>query len=136
MTERDCLNKIEKLNYALTVEDLLCGSLDPDLRDCLKVLAICNDGTGRSLTVAQTLTSKHEIPAMYFRGGLSLLSDPELDQQRTCLISTINTFPFVVTTLVPREVSHYANLLSQIRKYQFKDSSSAISGMLKHLKSK
>lgn len=122
---------VQSRNHIITPEEVLGSELEHLLANGLQVLTICNDGSGRSLNAARSLTDQHGIPAVHLQGGLNrLVTDQNLNEHLHCLIYTINTVPVIPIILTRLEIFYYLNVLNQFRASKFSSSTSAVDGVL------
>jgi hypothetical protein len=103
----------------------------------LEVLAICSDGTGRSVRVANEL-NKENIKAASLEGGLrKVYEDPEVRAHMAYLAGLLNNDManrYVATILTPEEILHYNQFLLLLKKYQYSRSEQAIQSLTKIIK--
>lgn len=121
---------LSSLNYhgcSIEVAELFCGQLDTFIQRGGRVLTLCNDGTGRSATVADRLTNNYGIPAIRLNGGLKqFVENPELKDCVSTALYMINSCPNIAVILTKEEVHKYKGLLSNIRCIISSDSTKAI----------
>ncbi len=115
----------------VSFEDICKGKLREHYTKGLLVLALCNDGSGRSLNVAQALANRHEIPAGYVSGGLCRLSDPEWTTGRSAIATDLNLAPLLQVILTPIEMLEYGQLLFQLRASRYTNSTQAINSAVR-----
>lgn len=121
---------LSNLNYrgcSLEVEELFCGQLDVFNQRGGRVLTLCNDGSGRSATVADRLTNNYGIPAIRLNGGLKqFVENPELKYSITVAINIMNSCPNIAVILTAEEIKMYYNIISNLRCLKYPSSDKAI----------
>jgi hypothetical protein len=118
------LKELAVAKHTLKVGDVLQGDLYPLVQDGLKVLAMCNYGTTRSVRVAELL-NKNQIPAAVIDGGFSILN-LLTSQEQLFAINYIQQVPFVVSILTPMEIRDYVSLITRIGKVEFHPNREAV----------
>ncbi len=121
-------DSLHRRNHSISIDAVVSGKLDEMVEKGLKVMALCNDGTGRSHRVAEELSQKG-IPAVSLEGGLK-----SIDKDHNTLpfiISGINRVPFVSIILTPEEFKSFNGILENIRAYRYTRSDAAIESLAK-----
>jgi hypothetical protein len=127
MSDPRILERLEIRTYQITPAEILGCKLSSLREQGLQVLAICNNGTGRSRVVAEDLSRNHGIPAAYMLGGLTALCEnPEMVSQRGMLFYLLNEVPLLAVILTKQERVMYLQLLNQLKAYWYPESSKAI----------
>jgi hypothetical protein len=126
------LFRLKQHDCGISPADIIHGTLTKYIHCGLRVLTICNDGSGRSRTVADSLTRDHMIPAARLIGGLhDLTSNEKLRLSQAVLQTMINDCPNVVIILTPEEIAlHYA-FISNLRALKYSRSDAAIQSILR-----
>lgn len=102
--------------------------LDTLLRNGLQVVAICNDGSGRSRNVADELNRRNILSAR-LEGGLNQFLK---DTSNLAFVATILTsVPNIAVILVPDEYQLFNGLLTNLRAFRYSTSDQAIASMTK-----
>ena len=111
---------------------MFCSELESLLKKGLRVMTICNDGSGRSRTVAETLCKEQQIPAVRLIGGLSQFVSGDVDIHSISQVQyMINEVPTVAVILTLDERSKYYNFLVNMRAHRFINSNTAIDSIVR-----
>lgn len=131
MPDEKLSNYLSQKGSQINIDQIFCGYLDAYLSRGLRVLTICNDGSGRSATVAETLNSIG-IPSVRLRGGLKQFEENiDLNQSIAVIQSMINTSPNIAVILTPEEIRLYHGFLSNLRSIKYPTSTAAINSLSK-----
>ena len=132
MSNIELLGHINQRDCKISTADLFNGNCDKLVDRGLRVLTICNDGTGRSAVTANHLTNHYSIPTVRLDGGLKqFLEDEDLKNSYMFAQPVINRVPNVIVILLPDEVKRYYKIISGLRPSIYKQSSTAIESIYK-----
>lgn len=131
MKNPELSNQLLSNGHGISVEELLCSRYNFLLHRGLRVLTLCNDGTGRSDVVATKL-NQSEIPTVRLSGGLKQFTEnQDLYSCIPSIQSAINECPNVAVILTPEEVNNYYAFLSNLRCIKYPNSNSAIQSLIR-----
>jgi hypothetical protein len=132
MSNIELLGHINQRDCKISTADLFNGNCDKLVDRGLRVLTICNDGTGRSAVTANHLTNHYSIPSVRLDLGLKqFIEDEDLINSYMYAQVVVNRIPNVAIILLPDEVKRYYKIISGFRASIYKQSSSAIESIYK-----
>lgn len=122
------LDSLERRNHTISIDSVVNGKLEEMIERGLKVMALCNDGTGRSHRVAEEL-SKKGIPAVSLEEGLKTID--KSSHLYPYLLDQINKVPMVAIVLTKEEQGLFNGILQNLRAHRYTSSDSAIESLTK-----
>lgn len=122
------LDSLERRNHTISIDSVVNGKLEEMIERGLKVMALCNDGTGRSHRVAEEL-SKKGIPAVSLEEGLKTID--KSSHLYPYLLDQINKVPMVAIVLTIEEQGLFNGILQNLRAHRYTSSDSAIESLTK-----
>ena len=117
--------------YGITPNEVLSGKLHYLVSKGLQALFICNDGSGRSRTVAENLTVKYKIPTARLSGGFLQISSQEMDEFRWYLFPHLQDVSYLGLVLTPLEILRYCSHINQLKILRYSSPQSAIESIRK-----
>lgn len=131
MTEHALSEKLARCDWGMSIEQAVSGRLESYFSSGLQAVLLCNDGTGRSRTVAESLSTDHSIPSVRIEGGLRRITDEEIVMCRGYLFTLLQQAPYLAIILTASEIHYYLNSLNQLRAFRYRDSQAAIASIVK-----
>ncbi len=132
MVNSELFNHFNQCGCSVSAEELFCGQLDNLILRGLRVLTLCNDGSGRSVNVANDLTYKYGIPSVRLSGGIKqFFENGNLSSCKSGASFVINKTPNIAVILTPEEIKIYYNFISNLRCSKYPNSNAAIESIRK-----
>lgn len=125
MSPKDLSRIIDQHQIGISVEDILGGKLDHYVNRGLRVISLCNDGSGRSQTVEKSLNDIG-IPCIRLRGGIKQFSTRDGHEKLIYTAQVINSVPNVAVILTGQELTEFSGILQNLRALRYVDSTKAI----------